>query len=48
MFWARVPFGMQIYVYIGLRVTFRSNTEDSLDTAKTLLFVLPRVITFYL
>ena len=47
MFGARVPFGTQIYVYIGLRVTFRYNTEDSLDTAKTLPFELTGVITFY-
>ena len=47
MFGAKVPFGMQSYAYIGLRVAFRRNTEDNLDTAKTLLFELPRVITFY-
>ena len=47
VFWARVSFGIKNYVYIGLRVAFRRDTEDSLDIAKTLLFELTRVVTFY-
>ena len=37
---ARVSFGTQSYVYIGLRVTFGYKFEDSLDTVKTLLLKL--------
>ena len=47
MFGARVSFGTQSYVYIGLRIAFRLNTEGSLDTTKTLPFELTGVITFY-
>ena len=44
---ARVSFGTQSYVYIGPRVAFGYKFEDSLDTVKTLLFEIIRVITFY-